>query len=134
MKFTPEQLKKAQNAASAEELLAFAKAEGIELTEDEAKAYFADLHKVGEIADQELASVTGGCGGGSNVPGKVSIDSSTPLCPSCGAGLYFDTNKMGDGLVTAYCHDDAGNYDIYVCSSCGKKYRHHWDGDLWTKN
>ena len=66
MKFTSEQLKKAKCAKSAEELLALAKENGMELTEEEAAKYFAELHKEGEIADEELDNVAGGCGGSSN--------------------------------------------------------------------
>ena len=63
MKFTPEHLAKAKAAKSAEELLALAKENDVELTENEAQKYFAELHKEGALADSELASVSGGCGG-----------------------------------------------------------------------
>ena len=63
MQFTPEQLAKAKSAKNAEELLALAKAEGVALTEDEAVRYFAELHKEGDLADDELDNVSGGgCG------------------------------------------------------------------------
>ena len=62
MKFTPEQLTKAKAAKSAEELIALAKENGIELTEEEAKKYYAEWHKEGELADDELDNVSGGCG------------------------------------------------------------------------
>ena len=60
MNFSPEQIAKAKTAKSAEELIALAKAEGVALTEEEAKKYFADLHKDGELADDELSNVAGG--------------------------------------------------------------------------
>ena len=63
MNFTPEQLTKAKAAKSAEELLALAKESGIEMTEEEAKNLFAKLHAEGELADDELGNVSGGCGG-----------------------------------------------------------------------
>ena len=63
MIFTPEQLAKAKAAKSAEELIALAKENGVELTEEEAAKYFAELHKEGELADDELNNVSGGCGG-----------------------------------------------------------------------
>ena len=62
MIFSPEQLTKAKAAKSAEELLALAKENGMEMTDDEAKKYFADLHKEGELANEELDNVVGGCG------------------------------------------------------------------------
>ena len=63
MNFTQEQLTKAKAAKSAEELLALAKENGLELTEEEAKNYFEQWHKKGELADEELDNVSGGCGG-----------------------------------------------------------------------
>ena len=62
MKFTDEILEKAKTAKSAEELLAMAKAENIELTEEEAAKAFAELNKSGELSDEELDNVSGGCG------------------------------------------------------------------------
>ena len=63
MKFTEEQLAKMKAAKTAEELIAIAKAEGIEASEDEIKAQFDAMHKEGELADDELENVSGaGCG------------------------------------------------------------------------
>ena len=62
MNFTQEQIAKAKAAKSAEELIALAKENGLELTEEEAKNYFEQWHKEGEIADDELENVSGGCG------------------------------------------------------------------------
>ena len=62
MKFTDEMLEKAKTAKSAEELLELAKAENIELTEEQAKEYFATIHASGELSDEELDNVSGGCG------------------------------------------------------------------------
>ena len=63
MKFTDEMLEKAKTAKSAEELLAMAKAENIELTEEQAAKAFGELNKTGELSDEELDNVAGGCGG-----------------------------------------------------------------------
>lgn len=70
MKFTEEQLAKIKAAKTAEELIALAKAEGIEATEEQIKAQFASMHSEGELADDELENVSGaGCGDGdSNEP------------------------------------------------------------------
>lgn len=62
MKFTKELIEKAKQAKSAEELLELAKSESVELTAEEAKKVFADLHKTGELSDEELDNVSGGCG------------------------------------------------------------------------
>ena len=59
--FTPEMIEKAKAAKSADELLALAKENGTELTEEEAKAYFEQLNsKSGELSDDELDAVAGG--------------------------------------------------------------------------
>ena len=47
-----ERFEKAKGAKSAEELLSLAKANGVELTEEEAAEYFAQLNKSGEISDR----------------------------------------------------------------------------------
>ena len=73
MQFSKEQIEKASSAASAEELLAMAKADGIELTEEEAKHYYDVLHEealfeeqLRTLSEEELANVSGGsqCKGG----------------------------------------------------------------------
>ena len=62
MNITKELLEKAKTAKTAEELLELAKAENIELTEERAKEYFATIHASGELSDEELDNVSGGCG------------------------------------------------------------------------
>ena len=60
-KFTPELIEKAKEAKTPEELFALAKENGVELTEESAKAYFNQLNpKTGELADDELDNVAGG--------------------------------------------------------------------------
>lgn len=69
MKITKELMEKAKSAKNAEELTELAKAEGIELTAEDAEKAFAELHKSGELADEELDNVAGGgCGGGDPTP------------------------------------------------------------------
>ena len=61
--FNAEMIKKAKAAKSAEELLEIAKANGVEMTADEAKTYFAQLDsKSGELGDDDLDAVAGGGG------------------------------------------------------------------------
>ena len=67
MKFSNEMIEKAKTAKTAktaEELLELAKAENIELTAEQAKEYFATIHASGELSDEELDNVSGGCGSG----------------------------------------------------------------------
>ena len=61
MNITKELFEKAKTAKSAEELLAMAKAENIELSAEEAEKAFAELNKTGELSDEELNNVAGGC-------------------------------------------------------------------------
>ena len=63
MQFSKELIEKAKTAKSAEELLAMSKAEGFELPEGEAKTVFSKLNKMGELSDEELDNVAGGCDG-----------------------------------------------------------------------
>ena len=62
MQFPKELIEKAKTAKSAEELLEMAKAEHIELTAEQAAKAFAELNKTGELSDEELDNVVGGCG------------------------------------------------------------------------
>ena len=63
MRFTNEIIEKGKTAKSAEELLAMAKAENIELSAEQAAKAFAELNKSGELSDEELDNVAGGCDG-----------------------------------------------------------------------
>ena len=58
--FTPKLITKAKATKSAEELLTLAKANNVELTEDEAKTYFEQLNANGAVSDDELELVAGG--------------------------------------------------------------------------
>ena len=62
MNVSKELLKKAKTAKSAEELLELAKAENIELSAEQAAKAFAEMNKTGELSDEELDNVSGGCG------------------------------------------------------------------------
>ena len=63
MDLTKEMLQKAKKVENSAALLALAKENGMEMTQEEADAHFAELHKTGELSDDELENVTGGCGG-----------------------------------------------------------------------
>ena len=58
---TKEQIEKARNCKTAEELMAAAKAGGIELTKDEAEAYMAELADF-ELDEATLKNAAGGGG------------------------------------------------------------------------
>ena len=94
MNFTKEQLEKAKKAKSAEELLALAKENGIEMTAEEAAKHYTKL------SEDELNNVSGGFGDDNPqnvpllnlhlIPVGTRIDSVRSLkdpCPVCGAQL-----------------------------------------------
>ena len=56
---TKEQIQKAMACETAEELMALAKAEGYELTKDEAEAYLAEFEDM-ELDSESLKNVAGG--------------------------------------------------------------------------
>ena len=68
---TKEMLEKAMQCKTAEELMAFAKAEGIELTKEEAEAYLEELSEC-ELKDGDLKHIAGGkkSGGDNGERGK----------------------------------------------------------------
>ena len=64
MNISKELFEKEKQAKTAEELLEMAKAENIELSAEQAAKAFAELNKAGELSDEELDNVSGGCGSG----------------------------------------------------------------------
>ncbi len=86
-------LAKARSATSAEDLKARAAQAGVDITDEEARAAFSKLHAAqacGEIADDELDSVAGGCG-------SQGIEEYYMRCPFCGGDV------MKRGNAPAYC-------------------------------
>ena len=80
---TPELIAKAKTAKSAEELFELAKANNVELTEEEAKTYFEQLGANGTVSDDELDIVTGGgeeegCG-----TDAEEEETANNVCPHC---------------------------------------------------
>ena len=59
---TKEQIEKAMACKTAEELMALAKAEGIDLTKDEAEAYLAEMEDF-ELDEAALQKAAGGAPG-----------------------------------------------------------------------
>ena len=92
MNISKELLKKAKTAKSAEELLEMAKAEKIELTEEEAAKAFAELNKTGELSDEELDNVSGGCKG--RTP-KFSVNDRVSHKGSDGKEVYGTVVRIG---------------------------------------
>lgn len=88
---------KAKEVKNIEELIALAKENGVELTEEKAKDYFAKFQlKNGELADDELDNVAGG---NCNPYGDA--------CPKCGC------SKVDKKLIP-----DKGY--AWCCAECGE--------------
>ena len=86
---------KAKEAKSVEELIALAKENGVELTEEDAKMYFEQLTaKKGELSDDELDAVAGG-GCETKVDGKEYTVVTSPC--KCFTGQYLCNYEMRDG-------------------------------------
>ena len=73
MKINNELISKAKQAKSPEELMALAKENGEEMTEESARAYFEQLHKTGEVTEEELSGVAGGGCGSITEPPKFNV-------------------------------------------------------------
>ena len=97
-----ELITKAKAAKSVEELLELAKASNVELSEEQAKEYFAKLNPTkGELSDDELDDVSGGgCG-----------ESKTKYCPNCNSELRMISEGTGNFSMKFY----------YLCDACGYK-------------
>ena len=107
---TSEMIEKAKTAKTAEELLEIAKANDIEMTADEAAEYFAQLNPAsGELSDDDLDNVAGGCG---NRDERLSVRDivrviSGETCKKCGSDI---------GQV---CYTGAQGYVLGVwCNNC----------------
>ena len=95
MKLTKELIEKAKQAKTVEELQEFAKAENIELSAEEAIKAFAELHKTGELSDDELGNVAGGCGSG-EVP-KFEVGQTVYVrATNAAAKILENLGKKGD--------------------------------------
>jgi len=95
--FNPEQIARAKAAGSPDELLSLAKESGLDMTEEQANAYFEGLHKNGELSDDEIGNTTGG-GCFSKPKPQVGTDSCNRWrCADCGADYFTagDNHKCG---------------------------------------
>ena len=116
---TNEIIEKAKAAKSAEELLEIAKANGVEMTLDEAATYFAQLNpKSGELGDDELDSVAGG---GCSKSGELTNNDMFPEGTKvrCKDGNCF---RCGNNTWTVKYQKDpiqSGGWLSPICDSCG---------------
>ncbi len=130
MNITPELIESAKKAKSIEELLTLAKENGFELSEEEAKAYYEQFHKTGEMSDDELNNVAGG--GCYTKDGRLVVTAfhfcNAWKCSACGKSWerkYRYESSYGSELVCPDCGKTAN------CGSC--KYCSYEKG-LWLCN
>ena len=108
---TPELIAKAKAAKSAEELLALAKENNVELTEEEAKTYFEQLNANGAVSDDELDVVAGGCGETYKAGTKVRFTDGT-MCPKCRSAIGIVE------LNTSMAIGPGGGGNYVKCANC----------------
>ena len=114
---TNEMIEKAKVAKSVEELLEIAKANGVEMTADEAATYFAQLNpQSGELDDDALDGVAGGCGGSDDASNYPKDNASVRVingqrCSNCGS----TTGRYCSGY-----YETAGAF--IICDGCTKGY------------
>ena len=109
---TSELIAKAKTAKSAEELLALAKDNNVELTEEEAKTYFEQLNANGAVSDDELDGVAGGsflgisCSSEDEEEQTLAFEENKPVgrCRHCGS-TNIGTHVTPDGGVSFICND-----------------------------
>lgn len=118
-----ELLEKAKTARTAEGLLQMAKAENIELSQEEAARVFAKLNANGELSDEELDNASGGgCGTSGKYP-KFQIGQTVRIKSSGEKAKIIDNlGKQGHFLVEY-------RYRIYVALS-GRIGEEAWESEL----
>lgn len=100
MEMNKELIAKAKKTKTTEELWAIAKENGAEMSKESAKAYFELLHpKSGEISDDELNNVSGGC---NTEDGRKIVT----VCHGCGK---WKCKSCGGSFV-----------GLGTCNGCGK--------------
>ena len=107
-----------------EELLAIAKENGTELNEESAKSYVEWLQpKNGELSDDELDNVSGGCNNSDGREiGSAFYICDKYVCSKCGGGCVVST------LKNAYCKECGRLANCTNCKNCS------YEKGLWLCN
>lgn len=114
MEFTQELLEKARKAESAEALQTLAKENGYDMGEEEANAYFAEMHKSGELSDEELENVSGG---GCRKNGHLVV-SAMYSCDKFKCGLYGVRIQYPWDRGCYVCNKDVCREPVRACIVC----------------
>ena len=118
---TPEMIEKAKVAKTAEELYEIAKANGVEITEDEAKTYFAQLNpKSGELDEDDLDNVSGGCGQKPTPKFAVGDHVIKRELYNCDGGLFGNCQSRYWVVEAFMDYADNGIHYRCSCPVCGQ--------------
>ena len=102
---TKEQIEKAKECKTVEELRSLAKENNMELTRDDGKKIFARLNpESGELADEELGNVAGG--------GLCDSKKMPSNCPQCNSSTIGRTAGGIDSVLPLMC----------ICYACGYEW------------
>ena len=103
-RLTSELMEKAKMAKSAEELLGIAKANGVEMTEEEANEYYKQITSC-ELDDDDLDAVAGGSCNPYKDRDKADQNLPNITCENCGTLGQWEYIGQSSGLVTYYCRN-----------------------------
>lgn len=118
IKLTSELIEKAKTAKTVEELLAMAKENEIEMTEESANAYFAQLNPAsGEVDDDELENVSGGgCYSGDRLVVTNFHSCDLWACERCGS-TNFTWKTVQDSDMEKVHNCDGSDWGV-SCRNC----------------
>ncbi len=124
---TNEMMQKAKECKSAEELLAIAKENNIEMTAEEAAEAFQTIHAEGELSDEELDGASGGsCYKGKRMVVTAGYYCDHFLCKKCKKGVPY-TSTVGS-------YSDCDCWGGLSSISCSKCHYMSYEGGLWLCN
>lgn len=105
-----------KQAKTIDEFQALAKENGIELSEESAKEYFAYIHKSGDVSDDELDNVSGGACDQSNPCKPITVEYDKP-CFKCN-----------------YCYQVPSTSTNHFCSAEGERIGNNCRNCLFYRN
>ena len=136
MNFNAEMIEKAKVAKTAEELYEIAKANGVDLTADEAATYFAQINpKSGELDDDDLDAVAGGgCEKNEKEIIASSSDNLQPCwtCSKCGNNTSIkrdwvpSTGGCSMAGIPTYCGVCGERAWCSTCQFCERRSDGYW--------
>ncbi len=119
---------KAKKADSADALMALLGEEGLSVSMEDAISLYERIHSSGEINDDELSSVSGGCGGTPSGGGSTTKEDDSGYSLDTGDEAYILWGQpcmCGNNYVEVlYCnggYDTASKRYMTKCTECGQE-------------